>query len=71
MHDKPLFNAIEVVQARCPDPPLEVYVVVAYNAINRYWSVRNGSWLSEDAAKKEAAKLSSIWTSRRVYRIGD
>lgn len=65
---------IEAVEAeryvKSPGSRPDWFVVVAYNALGSYWSIRSGTFHNAKEAHIFAeTKLSSAWTHARIVKI--
>ena len=56
-------------------PPLDLYLVIAFNATDKRWSVRHKTCMQEyltlEAAQANAQKLSTVWRHVKIFRITD
>jgi hypothetical protein len=46
-----------------------IYIIYAYNRVNKYWSKRGYDYTTYEKAKEEAKNLSRIWEYIRIIEI--
>jgi len=66
-----MFDAKTMKAAETPPPPRrEFWLVMAYHAPMKFWSIRpGGPYQSREEAEQAAARLASVWRHAHLVRI--
>ena len=69
MNEQPKLIDVSVSPLPEPQPPMKVYYMVAAYNPNWGWKVYPDLWLTEEAAAKEAGKMTNHRKHHKILRV--